>query len=84
MGTEVYYNGIRLSNVTTRQWQQEVIYDQSNTDTIGQRFNLTFEAICHIQTLDSQTADVQADIARLPSADEPMAADVSPARRSPT
>ncbi|MFG3692915.1 YkvA family protein [Stutzerimonas stutzeri] len=33
---------------------------------------------------DSQTADVQADIARLPSADEPMAADVSPARRSPT
>ncbi len=33
---------------------------------------------------DSQTADVQADIARLPSADEPMADDVSPARRSPT
>ncbi|QUE74359.1 YkvA family protein [Stutzerimonas stutzeri] len=33
---------------------------------------------------DSQTADVQAGIARLPSADEPMADDVSPARHSPT
>ena len=33
---------------------------------------------------DSQTADVQAGIARLPSADEPMADDVSPARRSPS
>ena len=33
---------------------------------------------------DSQTADVQAGIALLPSADEPMADDVSPARRSPS
>lgn len=33
---------------------------------------------------DSQTADVQAGIARLPSADEPMADDVSPAQRSPS
>lgn len=33
---------------------------------------------------DNQSADVQADIARLPSADEPMADDVSQARRRPT
>ncbi|WP_217477070.1 YkvA family protein [Stutzerimonas stutzeri] len=33
---------------------------------------------------DNQSADVQADIARLPSADEPMAEDVSQTRRRPT
>jgi hypothetical protein len=49
VATTVYYNGVVLHNVTTRQWQQECILDSSGTDLIGHRFQLKFEAYLHIQ-----------------------------------
>jgi hypothetical protein len=47
MGTTVFYNGVELQNVLTRQWEQAVQYDGSNTDMLHHRFNLRFEAVLH-------------------------------------
>lgn len=58
MATTVTYNGITLYNVVTRRFEQEIVYDQSETDTIGSKFNLSFEGILHAQRvpLTSSTA----------------------------
>lgn len=47
MATTVTYNGVVMHNVITREWNQEVIYDESNTDVVFHRFNLKFEGIVH-------------------------------------
>ena len=35
MGTTVTYNGVTLHNVQTREWEQETVYDESNTDALS-------------------------------------------------
>lgn len=47
MGTRVRYNGVTLDNVITRQWNQEVKYDDSHTDAMYHVFSLAFEGILH-------------------------------------
>ncbi|HUT90256.1 MAG TPA: hypothetical protein VMY37_12210, partial [Thermoguttaceae bacterium] len=54
-GTDVIYNGIELHNVTTRQWDQQVVYDESGTDPIAIRFMLAFEAILHLQSFSTSS-----------------------------
>ena len=49
MATTVTYNGVELHNVTTRQWEQEIVYDASGTDVLFQKFHLRFEGILHVQ-----------------------------------
>lgn len=49
MATDVTYNGVFLHNVTTRQWDQEIVLDPSGTDLIAHRFTLRFECIIHTQ-----------------------------------
>lgn len=47
MGTVVYYNQVQIVNALTRQWDQEVVYDPSNTDVLFHRFKLRFEGLVH-------------------------------------
>ena len=48
-GTSVTYNGIEMHNVVTRQWDEQVVYDESGTDPISIRYVLGFEGILHMQ-----------------------------------
>lgn len=50
-GTEVTYNGVKLTNVVTRGADQEFILDNSGTDLIGERVRLSFTSIVHSQEL---------------------------------
>lgn len=50
MATDVYYNGVWMHNVLTREWRQEVEYDESGTDAIFSRFYLEFDGLIHLQT----------------------------------
>lgn len=45
MATDVFYNGVWLRNCLTKQFEQEVVYDDSNTDRMFCRFTITVEAI---------------------------------------
>lgn len=44
-GTDVIYNNVQLVNCTTRQWSQEVRWDDSNTQAVGQAFDLEFQCV---------------------------------------
>jgi len=50
VGTTVEYNGITLSNCLTKQWDEQVVYDDSGTDLIGQKYSLRFEGYLHAQS----------------------------------
>lgn len=50
MATDVYYNGVWLHNVNTREFLQESTYDASGTDQMSQHFRMAFEGIIHIQS----------------------------------
>lgn len=39
-----------MVGVVTRHWDQEILYDESDTDAIGSRYHLTFEGHVHAQT----------------------------------
>lgn len=54
MSTVVQYNGIELHNVLTREWHQEIVYDNSKTDKLYNKFRITVEGICHNQIPFSQ------------------------------
>ncbi len=62
-GTDVIYNGIELHNVTTKQWDQQVVYDDSNTDPIAIRFTLSFEGLLHLQN----EAGIGTDLSDVPA-----------------
>lgn len=47
MATTVHYGLVQIHNVTTRQWEQEMVYDESRTDVLCHRFRLRFEGIVH-------------------------------------
>ncbi len=55
-GTEVVYNGITLHNVVTREWDQQVTYDESGTDMLYHTLKLSFEGILHTQGLPAAPA----------------------------
>ncbi len=44
-GTDVFYNGVWMRNCLTKQFDQTVEYDESGTDRIFTRFNITVENI---------------------------------------
>lgn len=49
MATDVLYNGVKLHNVVTREWDQEAVYDPSGTDLIANHYKLRFEGVLHAQ-----------------------------------
>ena len=49
MATVVTYNSVELHNVQTKQWDEEIVYDPSNTDVMFHRFKLRFAGIIHNQ-----------------------------------
>lgn len=44
-GTDVYYNGVWLRNCLTKQFDQTVEYDESGTDRLYTKFNITVECL---------------------------------------
>jgi hypothetical protein len=50
VGTVVNYNGVTMHNVVTRQWDQEMVYDDSHTDALYSKFRLRFEGLLHATT----------------------------------
>ncbi len=51
MSFDLTYNGIKLANVLTREFQQEPVHDASGTDTIYQKFRIGVEAIVSADSL---------------------------------
>ena len=49
MATNVFYNGVELHNVLTKQWDEEIVYDPSGTDVIRHTYKLRFAGILHTQ-----------------------------------
>lgn len=49
MATTVIYNDVELHNVLTKGWDQEIVYDSSNTDVLFCRYKLQFSGIVHAQ-----------------------------------
>lgn len=47
MATSVYYNGVQLVNVLTRQFDQTCVYDESDTDLVNHRFIVQVEGTLH-------------------------------------
>lgn len=47
MATVVEYNGVTLYNVTTRQWDEEVVYDASHTDILYRKIRMRFQGLLH-------------------------------------
>lgn len=47
MATAVYYNGVEIHNVVTRQWDEECVYDASGTDLLYRRIRMRFQGLCH-------------------------------------
>jgi len=64
MSTTVEYNGVTMTGVTTRRWQQDAVYDGSGTDLVRHKFSLSFEGLCHAQAGGPITA------ATAPTADD--------------
>lgn len=51
MGTSVYYNGLELRNVITREFEQSPIRDESNTDILYTKFNIYVETVMNADLL---------------------------------
>ncbi len=47
MPTTITYGPVTLHNVLTRQWEQEVVHDDSGTDILYHKFKLRFESLVH-------------------------------------
>ena len=57
MATEIYYGGVRLYNVTTRNFEQEAVLDASGTDVLCYRFNITVSGmVTGIDGSDAESA----------------------------
>ncbi|MGD9644323.1 MAG: hypothetical protein AB7U73_01335 [Pirellulales bacterium] len=54
MGTTVTYNGVRLTNVQTEMFDQEAVYDESDTDLLYHRFRMAWVGIVHTDQLARQ------------------------------
>lgn len=53
-GTTVEYNGITMHGVVTREWNQEVVYEDSGADMLRHTFHLTFEGMVHTQNIGGE------------------------------
>ena len=52
MATTVTYNGVVMHNVYTREWSEELQYDESHTDAMFHIFKLKFEGILYAVNSD--------------------------------
>lgn len=50
-GTDLYYNGVTLLNVLTREFSQDPVRDDSNTDMVHHRFRVQAETILNVSLL---------------------------------
>jgi hypothetical protein len=53
VGTNVRYNGVTIQNCVTREFDQEIMYDQSGSDVIAVRYKLAWEGWIHSQKSNS-------------------------------
>lgn len=51
MGVNIFYNGVTLYNVLTRDFEQTPVYDDSETDLIHHRFNIRVQALLNAAVL---------------------------------
>ena len=49
MATTLTYGDVILHNVLTERWDQEITYDESGTDMIGQKHTIRVRGILHAQ-----------------------------------
>lgn len=49
-GTDIYYNGISLSNVSTKRFEESVVYDDTGTDVSHHRFIVRVVGYCFQHT----------------------------------
>lgn len=59
MATNITYNGISIVNCTTREFDQELLYDQSGTDLVGVRYKIGVEGYIHSQAAASGLHGIQ-------------------------
>ena len=45
--TIISYNGVVIHGAVTRKWEQEIVYDASNTDRMYNKITMQFEGIVH-------------------------------------
>lgn len=57
-GTTVVYNGVTLSNVITREFDSETIYDPSGTDMIARKVRFTFAGVLHSQNVTTAPTSI--------------------------
>lgn len=60
-GTDVRYNGILMSNVVTRRWEEQLAYDETGTDVIAAKYQFEFEGILHAQNITRAPAAIGND-----------------------
>jgi len=51
MATTLFYNGIELRNVITKEFSQESVRDPSDTDIWAQKFTLTVETVVNVSVM---------------------------------
>lgn len=56
MGTTVIYNGVTLQNVSTNQWNETIMYDDSGADPVGMQYDLVFDSVVHVQGIFDEGA----------------------------
>lgn len=55
---KVYYNGITLLNVLTREFTQSPVNDASGTDALFQKFRMSFETIANLEALSAAVQNI--------------------------
>ena len=59
---EVQYNGVTIHGALTTVWEEQVVYDGSDTDVARHHFRLRFEGLIHSQLQTNSTGNVNAPI----------------------
>lgn len=57
MATHVVYGDIRFHNCLTRDWHQEIRYDESGTDLLFTKIRMTFQGVAHLQHPEDEPID---------------------------
>jgi len=55
METVVTYGTIMMRNVQTRQFEEEVMYDETGTDRLGIKYRCTFQGLIHVDSNATRT-----------------------------
>ena len=62
----VLYNGVTLTRVETKKWQEDVQYDESGMNMLGSRVEMTFEGTITESSLEGYAASPHSEDAAIP------------------